>query len=126
MIRQADVQHRPELQVADVLLCWIAGEAEIITHDAFEITAGAEFRQHRACTNNRHHLPLTARDVVGTSRRNDAKPAAGGPLLVDLVDQCRLKVHITHTIKVVARWMIGGDGILGNKWQIGAKYYLPR
>src|SRR5215472_3711532 len=126
MIRQADVQHRPELQIADVLLCWIAGEAEIVTHDAFEITPGAEFGQHSACTDYRHHLPFTARDVVGTSWRNDAKSTAGSPLLVDLFDQCCLKVRITHTIKVVARWMIGGDRILGNKRQIGAKYYLPR
>ena len=27
MIRQADVQHRPELQLADVLFSWIASEA---------------------------------------------------------------------------------------------------
>ena len=125
MIRQADVQHRPELQVADVLLCRIAGKAEIVTHDAFEITAGAEFRQHSARTNDRHHLPFTTRDVVGTSRRNDAKSAARSPLLVDLFDQRRLKVRITDAIDVVARWMIGRDGIFSDKRQIGAKYYLP-
>ena len=27
---------RPQLQVADVPLCWITGEAEIVTHDAFD------------------------------------------------------------------------------------------
>src|SRR5262245_47541705 len=125
MIRQADVQHRPELQVANVLLCWITGEPEAATHESLQITAAAEFRQHGACANDRHHLPFTARDIFGASRRSDPKPAANSPLLVDLSDQRRLKIRIAHAIEVVARWMIGRDRILGNERQIRAKYHLP-
>src|SRR5262249_50017911 len=86
---------------------------------------GAKFRQHSACTNDRHHLPFTARDVVGTSRRYDAKSTAGSPLLIDLFDQRRLKDRITHAMEIVAPWMIGRDRFRVNKRYNGAKYPIP-
>src|SRR5262249_174735 len=126
MIGQTYVQHRIELQVADVLFRRVAREAKIVAHDAFKIAARTQFRQHGAGTNDGHHLPFAARNVIRAGWSDDSTRSAGSPALVDLLDKRRLKIHIAHTVKVVARWVIRRDRILGNKRQIAPKYHLPR
>jgi len=72
MIWQHDIQRRRDLQIADISLRWIAGEADVVTRKAGEEAAFAQFRQHVTHADDWQRLPFAAGQVGRAGRSDNA------------------------------------------------------
>jgi hypothetical protein len=94
LLRQVDVQGRRDLQIADGPLRRIAGEAHIVTHQAGQKAAVAQFRQRHPRTDDGQRVPFAAGEVRSAGGSDNADAAAGGPARVERLDEGCLKVGI--------------------------------